>query len=327
MTPADVILTTAFSPMPASVLALFQRPTRVVTLPVPPGQGYQAMVAGYGSQPVRGILQQYAPDVTPLRVAAMGFSESCQFPRAILRSADGGRLDAAVAIDGIHAQWSGNGSHSIAPGYLEAWEGFASLAASGGPLLAITTSSIVPAFVSTTETSDAIWRAVTGSDDDREDTSPDPTLYNADLNPPVTIHSQAGGTTTYTSLPTKRYRNAGSLYIYNYGDLDAPGTNDHILQAQVILPRVLAAYLAARWNGSDPSQGAFPDGYMQGAPDQPVPGVSIVPGGSAPPNVASPTSLLGRAIEFVKQNPVAVFGAALTVAVGIGIAAGSGGRR
>lgn len=299
MTAADVILTTAFSPVPASSLALFQRPTRVVTLPTPPSQGYQAMVSAFGSQPVRGILQKYAPDVTPLRVAAMGFSESCQFPRAILRSADGGRMDAAIAIDGIHAQFAGNGSHTIAPGYLEAWEGFASLAAQGGPLLVITTSSIVPPFVSTTETSNAIWRTVTGSDDDREDAPPEPSLWDASLSP-------------------VRYRNAGSLYLYNYAGTDAAA---HILQAQKVLPLVLADYLAARWNTDAGTP--FPDGYLQGAPDYPVPGVTVVPGGTVSPVTVTQRSFLQRIVDLVSGNPVAsaVVGGTAALAVGIGVAA------
>lgn len=251
---ADVVIAWAFAPVPDAVKALFTRPTVFPVVPTPANQGYKAQVEQLG---VRGILAQYAPGVTPLRVGALGFSEACQGPRAFLSGPDGRRFDSIVAIDGIHAQYVGPKAAGVLDSnYLVAWLAFAKLAAQNKRLCAITHSSIdPPTFVSTTDTAAWIWRNATGADHVIE-SPPVPDLSI----PPTTIQvrgdpMQVGPARDVLYAAPAMYpaRRDGGLAVLGYANLDTPwGTADHIYQAQDVLPMVLGQFLAERWNQIDP---------------------------------------------------------------------------
>jgi hypothetical protein len=239
----------------------FGRPTVFIQMPTPAGQKYKAQIDALGQQPLNTILKQYAPDIRPMRVACLGFSEGCQGVRALLSSPDGGRIDGAIAIDGIHAQYQQGSKTKIVPAYLTPWGAFGKRAAQGRTLLAITASSIVPpGFASTTETAAWIWRYVTDSDKESA-TSPIPEALLQPFNPPVTIkggQDSAGNkwpTVTYTQPPVTTFRRDHGLVITNYADLDPSGHQDHIFQAQRVLPVILSSFLADRWNSISPDSG------------------------------------------------------------------------
>lgn len=246
---ADVVITWSFAPVPESVRGAFQRPTRFVALPTPQGRLYGAQLRSYGwPTPVRGLLKRYAPDVTPLRVAALGFSESCSGVLGLLRSGDGARFDAAVAVDGIHTA----PAKAPDPVALEAWVSFAKLAAHAERLCVITHSSIQPPYASTTATAAYIWEHVTGG--------PEPDDF------PAVRGVEAAATTVRVGSPPARVpytvnypepaqqlpRRLNGLVVLGYDNVDPQGYADHIYQAKAILPIVVARFLAARWNAIDP---------------------------------------------------------------------------
>lgn len=246
----------------------FKRPTKFVQLPTPPGQKYDdalsELAAGMGmpNQPLRAVLKKYAPDVRPARVALLGFSEGCQGVRSMLRSADARRIDSVIAIDGIHAQYQPNSHSSLNPAYLTAWAAFARMAANGARLMVDTTSSIAPPYptVSTTDTAAWIWREAVGDTEGRYDNPLPDGVGPQSFSPPLVLKAGQSGPlvwpeVTYEIAPLKRYFNAGSLWIFNYSNLDPTGHQDHVLQAHEILPMVLRTFLAQRWNDIAPSEG------------------------------------------------------------------------
>jgi hypothetical protein len=240
----------------------FTRPTRFVQMPTPPNREYDKQIASFGQQPLRNLLKMYAPDVRPLRIAVMGFSEGCQGARALLRSADGRRVDSALFFDGIHAQFQPGSKKALEPAYLSAITAFARMAAEGARLFVDTTSSIVPPYptVSTSMTADWIWREITGSTEP-EQQHPLPEGAVQHFDPPVVYQagSAKGGLTwprtEYELAPIYQFRNRGSAWILNYSNLDPTGHNDHILQAEHVLPMALRLFLAQRWNQIAPEQG------------------------------------------------------------------------
>jgi hypothetical protein len=262
---ADVVL--GWFSSGAVTAPAFERPTKFVQLPTPDGQKYDDMLAsiaqsmGMTNTPLAAVLKKYAPDVRPARVALLGFSEGCQGVRSMLRSKDARRVDSVIAIDGIHAQFQ-EGSHTtLNPGYLTAWSAFAALAADGERLMIDTTSAIVPPYpyVSTTDTSNWIWREATGSEEPRYDHALPQALIDY-FQPPITLKGGSKGTlvwpeVTYELPPLTRYRNKGGLWVFNYNDLDPTGHQDHVLQAQAILPLMLTTFLATRWNKIAPGDG------------------------------------------------------------------------
>jgi len=249
MASADVVIAWAHSGFPEAAKAAFQRPTRFIVLPNPASWG-QPLSDYFSPSQVRAILAKYAPGVTPIRVATLGFSASCQGVQGLLGSSDGGRLDAAVCIDGIHV------GRPVTAAAMTNWLNFAKLAFLNERLFLVTHSSVKPPnFASTTETADWLWTTLNGSNAPFTD-PPVPTLNIM----PTSIHV-AGGPVTgpdrtvdYPVPPRQPDRRRGGLVILGFDNKDIPmGTADHIYQAKAVMPAVLAGILAARWNAIDPA--------------------------------------------------------------------------
>jgi hypothetical protein len=250
----------------------FVRPTHFIQMPTPQptadNQEYDhqleqlAAATGTWNKPLLGLLKRYAPGIRPQRVALVGFSQGCRGPRAMLKTKDGRRIDSVIACDGIHAQFAPGSKTRIDPSYLAAWTAFARLASDGSRLAGISTSSIAPPYptVSTTSTSDWIWREATGLET-AEVQSPIPEIILSQrFDPPVVYPAGQSGQlvwpeTTFDAAPIMQVRNQGGLWVLNYGNLDPTGHNDHLLQAHHVLPMMLTTLLAARWNRTAPSEG------------------------------------------------------------------------
>jgi len=277
---ADVFIYWGHSGFPESVRKQFTRPTEFILMPTPPsvkGQNkYTAQLYSYGwPHPIRNIVSRAKPGLTPLRVGLLGFSESCQGVRAFLSSADAAYIDTVVAIDGIHTTFNGtpnkdrdNWSLSgIAP-----WIEYARIAASlsidpgeGLPLgrrhCIITHSSIKPPFVSTTETASAILSALFG-DLAPSDPVPDG-IIDVVHNPPIQLHGNSingYSVTQYVVSPNRYFAHQNGLYVFGYNNIDPTGINDHIYQAQVVLPNVLEKIVVPNWNSVDPKSGLCMEG-------------------------------------------------------------------
>jgi hypothetical protein len=269
---ADVVISwgPGSGPNPsADVKSAFQRPTKWIILPQPKSWAQSLADYGYPS-PVRAIIAKYAPGVTPLRVAMMGFSAGCQGVAQTLSSADGARLDAVIANDGVHVGYLPN-TKSVNPSGMKPWLDYAKLAVVNERLFVDTHSSVVPPnYASTTETANWLWKTLTGSDDVFAN-PPVPELTA----PSTTIHVQGGPATgvtrdvVYASPPWQPPRRAGGLVIVGCNNLDGPGTADHIYQARVVLPLVLKAFLAERWNAIDPKAPAQ-SCFIGGPPSHPA---------------------------------------------------------
>ena len=251
MAEADVVISW-FASVPDSVKSLFQRPTKFVQLPSPPNRAYGQAVQDLGQYPVLGAVKKYAPGTSPLRVAVLGFSEGCHGLRNLLGSADGGKIDSCVAIDGVHTPYV-NGKQ-VDPNTMKPWFELAKLAVVNERLFVDTHSSIVPpGFASTTETADYLWNKITGDA---------PAFVNPalpDLSAPyATVHVGAPPAThpydvEYPAPPWQPPKRAGGLIVLGCDNVDKPaGYADHIYQAKVVLPMVLARLLVPRWNAMDP---------------------------------------------------------------------------
>jgi len=289
----------------------FQRPTHFIQMPTPAptpdNQEYDhqlediAKATGTWGRPLAGLLAKYAPGIRPARVAILGFSQGCRGPRAMLRSQDGRRIDTCLTFDGVHAQFKKGSKTDIDPGYLTAYAAFARMAAEGSRLFVDTTSSIKPPYptVSTTQTSDWLWREATGSiDATAQNPLPDAAIQQ-EFNPPLVYPAGQAGTlvwpaTTYEVAPLYEFRNQGAFWVLNYQNLDPTGHNDHVLQAQHILPMVVSTFLAARWNLIEPSQGVCVLSAGDDPSDPTTPDPSI-PRGCFPPTRLSDTYLKGDA--------------------------------
>lgn len=248
---SDVIIAWSHGGIPKSVEPAFERPTRFINIPSP--SSWKETLAEFGSLPVRGILQKYAPGVEPVRVAALGFSASCQGVAQLLSSGDGGRLDAVVAVDGVHVGYLGG---KVNPAGMVPWLAFGQLARDNQRLMVVTHSSVVPPnYASTTETADYLWDKLTYESKE----PPSPPLPDLSA-PPTTVHVSGGPATgptrdvDYPAPPWRDLRRQGGLVVLGCKNLDGPGTADHIFQAKVVLPLVLTRFLAMRWNAIDPAE-------------------------------------------------------------------------
>lgn len=275
----------------------FARPTHFIQMPTPQpspdNQEYDhqleqlAAATGTWNKPLLGLLKRYASGIRPQRVALVGFSQGCRGPRAMLKTKDARRIDSVIACDGIHAQFAPGSKTRIDPSYLAAWTAFARLASDGARLAGISTSAIMPPYptVSTTATSDWIWREATGLET-AEVQSPIPEIILSQrFDPPVVYPAGQSGQlvwaeTSYDAAPIVQVRNQGGLWVLNYGNLDPTGHNDHLLQAHHVLPMMLTTLLAERWNRIAPSEGIC---VLSGADDHFVgEGVLGAPGCFAP---------------------------------------------
>lgn len=242
MPEADVIIAWGHGSVPEAVKGSFQRPTKFLTLPNP---NWKSPLEGLGS--VHGILTKYASDVKPLRVAALGFSASCQGVAAVLGAPDGGFVDAAIAIDGIHT------GLPVTQAAMTPWFNFGKFAMVNERLFVISHSSVVPpGYASTTQTAEWLWNTLTFEPTEFA-APPMPDLYV----PPTSVHVSAGPATgkdrtiDYPAPAWKGKRRMGGLVVLGLSNRDGPGTADHIYQAKAMLPMVLTSFMAARWNAMD----------------------------------------------------------------------------
>lgn len=286
----------------------FVRPTHFIQMPTPQpsadNQEYDhqleqlAAATGTWNKPLLGLLKRYAPGIRPQRVALVGFSQGCRGPRAMLKTKDGRRIDSVIACDGIHAQFAPGSKTRIDPSYLAAWTAFARMASDGSRLAGISTSAIVPNYptVSTTATSDWIWREATGLLT-AEVQSPVPEIMLSQrFDPPVVYPAGKSGElswpeTSYDAAPIMQVRNQGGLWVLNYGDLDPTGHNDHLLQAHHVLPMMLTSLLAERWNRIAPSEGICVLSGAAGVDDDSAWPFQPPPFGVAAPGCFPPTRL------------------------------------
>ena len=252
---ADVVLGWSFAGVPEKARAAFERPTRFISIPTPANRAYRTQVQALGwPYAIRGALAKYAPGVEPLRVALLGFSESCHGVRNLLSSGDGARVDTVVAIDGIHTPFVG--AKQVDPATMSAWLEFAKFAVVNERLMIVTHSSVVPpTFASTTQTANYLWHKLTG--DSEPFTNPSLPALDAPLTTIKTGGNAATGpgrTVEYPSAPWLPKKRANGLVILGCKNIDTPyGTADHIYQAKTVLPLVLIELLAARWNTIDPT--------------------------------------------------------------------------
>lgn len=252
MPEADVVVSW-FASVPEAVKPAFQRPTSFVQLPAPPNRAYQQAVQDLDwAAPVRAAIKKYAPGVTPLRVALLGFSEGCHGVRNLLASGDGGRVDSVVAVDGVHTPYV-NGKQ-VDPNTMKPWFEFAKQAVVNSRLFVDTHSSIVPpGFASTTETADWLWNTITN----KSAAFTDPQVPALDI-APQTVHVNAPPApapydVAYPAPAWQPAKRAGGLVVLGCDNVDKPaGYADHIYQAKYVLPLVIAKFLAERWNNMDP---------------------------------------------------------------------------
>lgn len=251
---SDVIVSWAHGGVPKDIKdrasEIFKYPIEFVELSNP--SSWNKALAGLGQRPLNKLLKDRGIEAS--RIALLGFSASCTAVRLVLDSADGGYVDAAIAIDGIHAG-------------VDIWADFAHLAAFGGAAemgiqpgkraCIITHSQVQPPYTSTTETAEQIIEKVFGGSVTHEDEAA--SLMLTKYLDPTQVHvsKQCAGqdkVVTYDSgMPFWYQVNKGGLHVLGYENHDPTGCADHILQAKVILPRVLEHMLAPRWANPPPT--------------------------------------------------------------------------
>ena len=263
--PSDVIVYWAHGGVPTDIRErsdnIFKYPIEFVQFPNPPVKvrtksdgtkesyvAWNSAMETLGPRPINKVLKDAG--VRAQRIAILGFSASCTAQRLVLDSADGGYVDSAIAIDGIHAG-------------VDVWTDFASLAADGGAIergcqpgermCTITHSQVEPSYTSTTETAEQIVNGVFGGAVTKEG-PPVSKMLTSWLSDPVDIgckwHSNRY---TYDKMPFWYQVNKAGLHVLGYENLDPTGCTDHIFQAKVVLPRVLEYILAPRWHEAPPS--------------------------------------------------------------------------
>lgn len=237
-----------FADVPQAVRTVFTRPTKFISLPIPPSRKYSQAVQSLGMNPIASAIAKYAPGTNALRVALMGFSEGCTGVGQLLSTADGGRVDTVLAIDGIHAGLNYNG--------LKPWFEFAKKALVDITLFVDSYSSVKPPdYPSTTQTADWIWENLNlGAP---HISPPLPPLVAE----PTTIKSNAlpgvpSKLVDYPTIPWKMQRRDHGVVMLGLNNNHSAGVADHQYQAKVMLPLCVRALLADRWNTLDPAQGS-----------------------------------------------------------------------
>jgi hypothetical protein len=268
-TPSDIIISWyAESPEMKASLGLLTRPYKHIGMQAGGGVSYRKQSQSLGPTMIQAICAKYAPDVRPLRVCLIGFSEGCGGVREAIASGDGPRVDSVMAIDGIHEMWIDEKSKAkFHTGGLVKWKAYAKAAIGDGRLCCITTSSIVPPYVSTTLTSDWIWTQATGSAEATYDVPAPAHIWQGPVLPPFTnpagsVKNKITGKVEY-SWParvyerhnTRLYRKKNGLVVWNYQNIDPSGIGDHRFQAARVTATMIASYLAPRWNNTDPAGG------------------------------------------------------------------------
>ena len=246
MADADIVISW-FADVPTAVRAAFVRPTKFISLPIPSSRKYGAAIQALGQNPIAAAISKYAPGTTAMRVALVGFSEGCAGVGGLLSTADGGRVDAVLAIDGIHAGLNYNA--------LKPWFEFAKKALVDITLFVDSYSSVVPpGYPSTTQTADWIWENLNlGAPHISPPLPPlvvEPTSIKSNALPGV-----PSKIVEYPTIPWKMQRRDHGVVMLGLKNNHAAGVADHQYQAKVMLPLCVRAFLADRWNTLDPAQG------------------------------------------------------------------------
>lgn len=256
---ADVVISW-FADVPQSSRTAFQRPTKFISLPIPPKRDYQGAVEALGQFPIANAIKKYAPGTTPLRVALMGFSEGCSGVSKLLANAGGGDVDSVIAIDGIHASYVNSKSLPMNPP--KSWFEFAKKAILDERLFVDSYSSVVPpGYASTTETADWLWANLNLQLNTEQIFPPLPALVatpRMNGSKPGPIHSNAlpgqpSQAIEYPVIPWKLQRRAYGLVLLGLKNNQPSGVADHQYQAAEMLPLCVRAFLADRWNKLDPT--------------------------------------------------------------------------
>lgn len=257
-----------------------------------------------------------------MRVALLGFSESCHGVRNLLASADGALVDSVIAIDGIHTPWVQPGN-KVEPNIMKAWLEFAKLAVVNERLFVDTHSSVEPpSYASTTQTANWLWKTITGEGSAFMVPAVPPLLV-----PPTTIKVGAPPadkpySVEYPNALWEPYKRARGLVVLGCDNLDIPaGYADHIYQARAILPLVLEEFLVNRWNSmnpKDPGQSCFLAGRVgAAAADSKCTSTEVWGPGSL--NSRAPAYLPGMAPAPKKRSSSLLVPAALIGAGALGL--------
>lgn len=236
-------------------------PVKVIQMPAGPGTSYKTQIGDLAPRPIQAIAQKYG--VTDIgRVCLIGFSEGCFGVVETLASGDGGRVDSAYCIDGMHTQWADQKAGIMDVAMLRPWRAFGREAAGAGARrqLVVTTSAVrPPSFVDTTTCSTWVWEQVTGTSNAFAEQAMPPE-FEGPVEP--VFRNKAGELpggvrypeTIYERYPLRLYRQMGGLSIVNFSNLDPTGVGDHRLQAARVTQMMLQAYLLPRWNGATDAQ-------------------------------------------------------------------------
>jgi hypothetical protein len=279
MADSDVVIYWNHGPVPDTLKARFQRPTKFINLGTPSGDSFAKDVMGRGwPYPLRTVLRQRMGSDKPLRVAVLGFSASVNGVTKFLASADGLAIDTAISIDGIVAEK--NVSDVVRGAYLGPYVAFGKIAAfgptpqqaggacSGGKCLVITNSQAAassPKMDNADACSAEIAAKILGNMPIAENVLPamftSDTVYHPWTNHAGTIKWPNGTTTTFDThtykMPAnlKAYDSVGDLTILRYNQVDPTSIGDHRYQGIVVLKQAIEAFLVERWNRLAPSEG------------------------------------------------------------------------
>lgn len=233
----------------------FSKDTEEITMPMGASMSFeaykQAIYAKYGEHPIHSALKQKGLLRSGVRIAVMGFSQTCIGATVLLASKDGGAIDFLYADDGIHREDK-----------LHYFIDFGKMAAYGTSnnvnvpptdrMFVITHSATPPpkGHPSTTETAAIIAKGVLDLPVPAEYVDI-PDLTSAVHDPPV--HVKCGWGTEqvdYKKVPGIYATKVGGFMVFGYENLSKTGCTDHIYQSKVIGPRVLRHLLIPRWNNN-----------------------------------------------------------------------------
>lgn len=282
------LIVSFLSSVPAAIAARFDRKPLFLVSPIgqlpQPEKGWLGGAAGYAQwlssfKDAHGnLIPGMAREAGALpgdeigRVCVMGFSNGCQGVEQVLRAPDSAKIDVVIACDGIHAQLHAG---LVNPVELKTWMNHAAMVTQGNPdtdfdapYLIITHSAIRPPFASTTETASVIWQFVSPKAPADALTigcgypcAPVERIERMETDTKPIPICDKGKCTTWQGLSDGFYdrRALNNFFVLGWGDpngqgaivtKDPRGYNDHVLQAQYVLPALLGEFCVKRWKGA-----------------------------------------------------------------------------
>lgn len=250
----------------------FSRPVKVLSVPVDFGDAWIAEAVklhGNKGGPLAAVIARLGGDeLRPGRVALVGAGNDSLLFAPLLRSSDARRIDAVLFIDGPVSHGAPD-APVVSIEEMAPWAAFGRLAATGARLAVFTSLPInYTGQVREDRVLDWLWRESTGRETPLLDHEA-PWGMQASIEPTTFIAGTGVPPVTFTGLPISSYRNKGGLWILAFDSLDHVGTQDMMLQAAVVLPRMLRFFLAPRWNSNAPR-----DQSCEGARCWPATGLS-----------------------------------------------------